>query len=66
MTEPIQQKIDEFLRRVYARGGAVSFTGDGEAYRVCMMSIPGIITKFETLEDAIERLTKWESKHEIT
>lgn len=44
--------IDEYYKQVYALGGGVVSSPEG----VAVVSIPGMVTKFEPLDRAIERL----------
>jgi len=62
MAAPFQQKIDDFLHRVYSHGGGVSSSWDGPDgnFQIAIVSLPGILTKFEPLEDSIQRLDRWE------
>lgn len=62
MSRPTDSDIDDFVGRVYALGGAVS-TAINDEYRICIISLPGILTKFEPLEAAIIRLDEWEASH---
>jgi len=62
MAAPFQQKIDDFLNRVYSRGGGVASNWDGpdDSFQLAIVSLPGILTKFVPLEDSIQRLDQWE------
>ena len=63
MDKEFQDRVDAFVAMVHKQGGATNATSNhpGE-YLISIANLPGIITKFEPLDDAIARLKGWEQE----
>jgi len=53
-----QQNVAEYNRRAYGLNGAISTSWDGKVKTYAISGVPGILTKFESIEDALLRLDK--------
>ena len=63
MDKQFQDRVDVFVKQVYRRGGAISATCDtADEYKISILNLPGILTKFESLEDAVLRFEKWKQE----
>lgn len=63
MDKEFQDRVNTFVNRVYKRGGAISATCDGpDEYLISIVDLPDILTKFESLDDAIMRFENWEQE----
>lgn len=59
--------VDQFHAEVYKLGGGVTTdTKDSDAPLFAMVMLPGILTKYEPLPEAVERLEEYKrTKNEI-
>jgi len=57
---PDDKITDDFHARVYKLGGAVTSSAVGDTHHYAVMSLPGIITKFEPIHEAVARLDEYE------
>ena len=61
MDKEFQDRVDTLVKRVYGHGGAINATCDHASdYKISILNLPGILTKSESLEDAIMRFEQWE------
>ena len=65
MTKEFQDRVDMFVGQVYKWGGATAATTSVHSteFQIAIENLPGIITKFESLDDAIARFEAWEREN---
>ncbi len=59
VTEDEGQKVDDYHAEVYALGGGIVTTREGSRLLYAAVSLPGIVTKYEPIEKAMDRLQQW-------
>lgn len=63
MDKEFQDQVNVFVNRVYKLGGATAARSPNpDEYLIAIENLPGIITKFESLDNAIARFQAWEQE----